>query len=164
VSVKSRRRIRGAIARRHGLRNPLKALDEGRKAGIFDSLALALSEQESGGRNVFGHDPTIFIGAGQVTREKYRRYKSQRYLTGKMQGVGPLQLTWWEFQDEADRLGGCWKPRYNFRVGYRLLARLIKQHGLRKGLAVYNGGATNPNYVYADQVLAKKNRWHDRLT
>lgn len=166
MSIRSRRRVRGAIARRHGMRNTLTALDEGRKAGLSDSLSLALSEQESRGFNIFGHDDSIFRGAGRVTKEKYRQYKRARLLSGnrRMQGVGPLQLTWWEYQDEADRLGGAWKPRYNFRVGYRLLAKLIKQHGLRKALAVYNGGVTNPNWTYADQVLSKKAAWHRRLT
>jgi hypothetical protein len=154
------------IARRHGMQNSLRALWEAREIGIEPSLALALSEQESWGRNVFGHDDSIFRGAGNVTKEKYRLYKKARLLSGnrKMQGVGPLQLTWWEYQDEADRLGGCYRPKYNFQVGYRLLAKLIKQHGLSKALAVYNGGLTNPNWTYASQVLAKEAAWHRRLT
>lgn len=154
------------IARRHGMQTSLRALWEAREIGIAPSLALALSEQESWGANIFGHDDSIFRGAGKVTKEKYRRYKRERLLSGnrKMQGVGPLQLTWWEYQDEADRLGGCHKTKYNYQVGYRLLARLIKQHGLRKGLAVYNGGLVNPNWNYADQVLRKKSVWHKLLT
>jgi hypothetical protein len=151
------------IARRHGMSNSLRALWEARKLGINPSLALAVSQQESDGKNVFGHDKTIFIGAGKVTKQKYLNYKALRKATGKMQGVGPLQLTWWEFQDAADKLGGCWKTKYNFQIGYGLLARLVKAHGKRKGLAIYNGGSARPNYMYADQVLAKEHIWHNRL-
>jgi hypothetical protein len=169
VSVRARARdLRYArIARKNGLANSLRALWVAREIGISPSLALALSEQESNGENVFGHDDSIFRGAGKVTQEKYRRYKKARLLSGnrKMQGVGPLQLTWWEYQDQADRLGGCWKTKFNFWVGYQLLDNLINQHrSVRKAMAIYNGGATNPNWTYADQVLAKRARWHKRLT
>ena len=86
---------------------------------------LRLPAQETGGgRNVFGHDPTVFAGAGKVTRSKYLAYKHVRQRTGEMQGVGPMQLTWWSYQDRADRLGGAWKPYPNMLVGFRHLAEL----------------------------------------
>lgn len=151
------------IARKYGMQNSLRTLWEARKLGIGPSVAIAVLEQESGGKNIFGHDPTIFVGAGKVTKSKYLAYRRLRGHS-LMQGVGPMQLTWWEYQDEADRLGGCWKTKYNIRVGLMLLARLIDVYGERKGLAVYNGGATNPNYQYADQVLARKRKWHQRFT
>jgi hypothetical protein len=126
------------------------------------SLACALVEQESGFRNIFGHDPTIFAGAGKVTRAKYLDYKRQRGHT-RMQGVGPVQLTWWEFQDEADRLGGCWQPYNNMFVGFRLLSSLIKRHGRHTGLARYNGSGSAAER-YANSVEAKAREWHARLT
>lgn len=157
------------IAHGEGMRGALRLLYEARDAGIPPSIALALRQQESGilgDGNVFGHDPTIFVGAGRVTKAKYLEYKHQRNRTDprRMQGVGPLQLTYWTIQDEADRLGGCWVPKYNYRVGFRDLAGLIRQHGTRKGLAVYNGGAGSPNYHYADLVLAHQRFWHHKLS
>jgi hypothetical protein len=132
-----------------------------------------LGQESNGGHNVWGHDDTIFIGGydaknhkhwgSEVTKAAYIEYKRQRGHS-LMQGVGPMQLTWWGYQDEADRLGGCWIPRYNIKVGFRVLANLIKLHGERKGLAVYNGGLANPNYHYADQVLLRKRNWHKRFT
>ena len=153
---------RAVIAKKAGANYVWRIIFEARRAGIKPSLGFALVEQESNFSNVFGHDPTIFIGAGQVTKEKYLRYKQARGHT-RMQGVGPVQLTWWEFQDRADRLGGCWKPQHNIRVGFSLLADLVKVHGERKGLAIYNGGSVRPNFVYADQVLARRKKWHDRF-
>jgi hypothetical protein len=157
------------IARRNGMQNSLRALWEARATGeISPSLAMAMLEQESGtGANVFGHDKVVFPESWKgttVTEEKYKEYKRNRNGRWGMQGVGPMQLTWWEFQDEADRLGGAWKPKYNIKVGMNVLAELIKKYGVRKGLAVYNGGATNPNYGYADQVLAKRSKWHKRFS
>jgi soluble lytic murein transglycosylase-like protein len=144
-----------SIARRHGMQNSLRALLEARSTGeISPSLAMAILEQESGnGANVFGHDNVVFPALWKGAA-----------VTEDMQGVGPMQLTWWEFQDEADRLGGAWKAKYNIKVGMEILATLIKQYGVRKGLAVYNGGATNPNYTYADQVLGKRSKWHKRFS
>ena len=104
-----------------GIKAPEMAIAESRRAGLDLAYACALLQKESGGgANVFGHDRDrsgryIFPardGAVAVTEELYREYKRRRGPTGKggMQGVGPTQLTWWEFQDEADREGGCWKP------------------------------------------------------
>ena len=74
---------------------PQAVVEEAKRAGLRLALACALLEKESGkGRNVFGHDPTIFVGAGEVTRAKYREYKRRRVASGnrQMQGVGPCQL------------------------------------------------------------------------
>jgi hypothetical protein len=132
---------------------------------VTRSLALALVEQESGFRNVFGHDPTIFRGAGKVTKAAYLDYKRRRGPTGRggMQGVGPTQLTWWEYQDAADREGGCWDPAVNIRVGLRVLDGNIARRGLRDGIAEYNGSGPAAQR-YADEVLAKATRWHRILT
>lgn len=163
---KARNVRRALIAKRFGMKHARTIADEAHRAGLLPSLAFALVEQEStDGSNVFGHDPTIFVGAGQVTKEKYLAYKWRRgrHGEGGMQGVGPVQLTYYSIQDEADRLGGCHKVRYSLRVGFRDLAHLIRLFGVRKALAVYNGGEGNPNYAYADSVLALDKKWHARF-
>lgn len=152
-------------ARSHGANYSLRIVREARRAEVPISLAFALIEQESGFRNVFGHDPTIYTGAGKVTRSKYRAYKKKRGPRGEggMQGVGPAQLTWWEFQDAADKRGGCWKPRHNIATGFRVLADLISKHSnIHDGVAAYNGGASADRYV--NEVLRRRDNWHRRLT
>ena len=100
-----------------------------------------LQQETGGGRNVFGHDPTVFAGAGEVTKSKYLAYKEVRQRTGQMQGVGPMQLTWSTYQDQADRLGGAWKPYPNMLVGFRHLAALHRSSGSWTAAAhEYNGG------------------------
>lgn len=154
-----------SIAASHGLTNSLRALWEARAAGITPALALAMLEQESGGKNVFGHDPTIFVGAGQVTKAKYLDYRAKRRASGNrlMQGVGPLQLTWWQFQDDADKLGGAWVVKYNLRYGFRRLSQLIKQHGTWTGVERYNGSGPNAQ-AYRRSVKDRYDKWHNRLT
>lgn len=141
----------------HGIKLPIVAYQEAKRAGLELAVLCAVLEQESGGgRNVFGHDPTIFAGAGAVTRAKYLAYKKLRGPRGKggMQGVGPMQLTWYSYQDEADKLGGCWVPRHNVRVGAKLLARTIRARGLYRALASYNGSTR-----YADAVMKRVAKW-----
>ena len=154
-----------ARARRHGMHHALKIAQEARREGIAYDLAYALVEQETTtGRNVFGHDPTIFAGAGRVTKSKYLRYRFARRGSGNklMQGVGLTQLTWWAFQDEADQMGGCWKPRIQVRLAFRHLRRLIRAHGTPDALRAYNG--SGPAAVaYSKSVQKRRAAWHRRL-
>ncbi len=131
-------------------------------------MGFAIVEQESNFRKVFGHDRgKPFEGAGEVTKEKYQRYKRQRGARGEggQQGVGETQLTHYSFQDEADKEGGAWKAEPNVKVAFRLLSRLIKKHGEDKGLAAYNAGETGwrNGQQYAREVQQKQRRWHQRL-
>lgn len=144
------------VAYKNGINNPYMALRASQKAGLPYAVMCAVLEKESaGGDNVFGHDPTIFQGAGKVTKSKYLAYLAERKRTGKMQGVGPMQLTWWEFQDEADRRGGCWKPHINMVVGAELLHKYWNIYGnWEKVGTVYNGSAD-----YGRDFAAKLLKW-----
>jgi hypothetical protein len=144
-----------------GVIAPYRAITEARRAGLRLELACALLEKESGGgQNVYGHDPSIFCGAGRVTRANYAEYKRGRLASGNrsMQGVGPCQLTWWEFQDQADAQGGCWRPEVNMRVGFRHLAALVERYGESDGARRYNGSGDTAE-AYSRDLLAKARRW-----
>ncbi len=127
------------------------------------SLAYALFQQESGFRNVFGHDPVRSIRGGAVTKARYLYYKARRKRGLGMQGVGPGQLTWYATQDRADALGGCWKYGVNVRVALATLKANIRANGYAKGIERYNG--SGPAAVrYSREVRAKQKRWHAILT
>jgi hypothetical protein len=159
-------RDRAIVALRdHGIVNPIWTYDEAKAAKLPLALACAILDQESGGgHNEWGHDPTIFVGAGKVTRWNYLRYKIRRRLSGNrlMQGCGPVQLTWWAKQDRADSLGGCWQPRFNMRVGFEDLAGNIRRDGLHAGIAAYNGSGPAAQR-YADSVLHRRSYWEKVL-
>lgn len=162
--------VLAAKAKRHGARYALRIILEARRTGIPISLAFALIEQESGFRNVWGGDPppnggTTGRQGKLVTKGGYRTYKQRRGANGRggMQGVGPAQLTWWEYQDRADKRGGCWHPKHNIRVAFEILAANIKQHGRENGIERYNGSGAAAER-YAKQVLWKMRRWQDRLS
>lgn len=156
-----------AMARRAnaaGAAFSLRIIWEARRVPMPPSLGFALVQQESGFRNVFGHDPTIFVGAGLVTQEKYAAYLLERgrHGEGGMQGVGPCQLTWWSYQDQADALGGCWDSRHNIHVGFQLLGRLMGVHGYEVGIARYNGSGPAAT-AYSRTVRSGARRWHEIL-
>jgi hypothetical protein len=156
-------------ARKAGARYARRIIEEARREGVQLSLAFAVCEQETGFRNVFGHDAVRNPvksppnGSLRVTRRRYRRYLAFRRQGLGMQGVGPMQLTWYAIQDLADREGGCWRPRPNIRVGLRQLAANIRAHGERAGIKAYNGTGPAADR-YARTVLERKAKWHHILT
>jgi hypothetical protein len=136
---------------------------------IWPSVLCAVLEQESGFRNVYGHDPVKFpqIKGGNVTRLNYLRYKQLRKLGFGMQGVGPGQLTWWEYQDEADRSGGCWRPAPNIATTAWLLAQKRRQAGSwPHAFELYNAGkvGTPAGSAYSNRVQDRQRDWHRRLS
>lgn len=167
---------RVVVMRAHGIvADPEIVIEEAHREGVPLELACALLMQETGGgRNEWGHDPTIFVGGydakrgvhygATVTEAAYKAYLAQRGKTGRggMQGVGPTQLTYFSYQDEADAEGGCWVSRFNMRIGFRHLAANIKRNGLRAGIAAYNGSGPAAQR-YANSVLALAEEWKHRL-
>jgi hypothetical protein len=150
-------------ARRAGIVRPRRAFIEAARAGIpFYVLCAFLEQETAGGHNIFGHDAMRCgsdIRGRRVTRRRYKRYLRKRGPTCTSgcgcQGVGPLQITYYSLQDEADQLGGCWKPRINLRYGAMLLA------DYRKVLGSWHAAAArfNGSEEYADRNDALRDKW-----
>lgn len=155
-----------AKLKRRGIVYPVRTILAASRAKLPLSLACGFLEQESGGgHNVFGHDPVRppQIRGGVVTSRRYRIYKRLRKEGYGMQGVGPMQLTYYTLQDQADAAGGCDRPYINMLVGFRQAAALIKAHGKHDGIRAYNGSGAAAE-KYADQVEERAARWHRELT
>jgi len=160
-----------AKAKAAGANYSLRIILECRRAGVPISAGFALIEGESNFTNVFGHDPVANIRGGKVTKERFLEYKRRRKAGQGMQGVGPPQLTWYEFQDRADALGGCWIPKYSIRVGIDIFASYYKGHkrrglntreALRLSAQQYNGaGAAAVRYGW--NFLDRYDKWHRRF-
>lgn len=150
--------------RRAGFRRPIRTIQESKRTGLPLSYAMAFLEKESyKGRNVFGSDSVRNpVKGGKVTRKRYKRYLRYRRRGYGCQGVGPMQLTYYALQDSADRLGGCWKPRFNMRVGFRHAKYLIDHYGKFDGVKRYNGSGSSAQ-AYARDWTAKQSHWHDYL-
>lgn len=151
-----------------GILRPAEVIELAGKAGLDIAIAASLLEKESGGgRNVWGHDPVqtggIYTKGAPVTREAYEKYKAARKAgTVGAQGVGPTQLTWSGYQDQADELGGCWDWRCNVTVGFRTLAQLQRQYGVQDGFRRYNGSGPAAE-AYGADVVKKLAAWRTRL-
>lgn len=143
-------------------------LAESKRQGVQLALALALVEQESTFRNIFGCDGGRKINKApwchqQVTRERVQELIAHVEAGGISNGVGLTQLTSIGFIRQAETLGGAHTAAAQCRVGFGLLHDLIARHGERTGIGAYNGGEGNPNLAYADSVLARRARWQARI-
>lgn len=175
----------------HGIAivNPEVTVEAIRDSGIRPALALALLSQESsGGHNIWGHDATIFAGgydaankrfygkqeaqSRTVTRAGYDAYTAERARTrADPQGVGPTQLTDLGLQKMADFLGGAWKPLPNMIVGFERFGELLQQAGSVYSAAfLYNAGSLNPPPAaaarateYARSFVAFESAWATQL-
>lgn len=137
------------------------------QVGLSLPVAVTLVQKESNGRNVWGSDGVstggAYVKGGPVTKQNYEAYKALR-KAGRigMQGVGPTQLTWWEFQDRADAQGGCWDYRTNLRVGFEILRDLQARYGTREGFRRYNGSGAAAE-KYAADAMSKLSSWTSKL-
>ena len=109
-------------------------------------------------RNIIGHDPGGPHPGERVTHEKVRDVLRARVSNG----VGLTQLTYKPFIARAEELGGAHLPKYQLRVGFKVVADLVRQHGLVTGLARYNG-AGHAADAYSASVRARQDRWHPYL-
>jgi hypothetical protein len=149
-------------ARAAGCKRPIVAWTEAARAGVpYYVLCAYLEQESSGGMNVFGHDQmrcSDEIKGMRVTKRRYEAYKQRRPTCG-MQGVGPMQLTFHSLQDEADALGGCWRPRINIRYGVGLISAYKEENGSWHDAAKrYNGSEE-----YADRNDLLRRRWKAAL-
>jgi hypothetical protein len=154
--------------RDHGVKNALRIVIECRHRhdGVIPvSLGVALQEQESNGRNIFGADQNAPFTHQPVTKEHVLKLVEHVRAGGVSNGVGPLQLTFLPFIEEANRDGGAWKPSVNIATGLGIIADHVKRHGIRGGLAAYNGGTpqSRKGLKYAKEVMERQDRIHDLI-
>ncbi|GAA1402051.1 hypothetical protein GCM10009613_61360 [Pseudonocardia kongjuensis] len=166
------------VLRKQAILNPEDTIAAASAAGLPLAVMCAKLNRESrvkvggvlaSGQNVWGGDNVrgrgvLYTPGAVVTEQAYLRYRTER-RAGRAgnQGVGPSQLTWHTFQDQADALGGCWIPRWNLQVGAAEMARCIKAGGgsLREAGAIYNSGKP---YARAPEAAQEYGRWlEDRV-
>lgn len=145
--------------RQHKVRKPHLVIKEAKRAGLPLPDALAMLEQETGipQKNIFGCDQGSILCHEKVTRKSVRRLVHHIRGGGIPNGVGWTQITYQPFVYQAQDLGGAWKPKYQMRVGFKVLADLIRQHGVQQGHAAYNGtGAAAQQYGRVAVELRRK--------
>lgn len=149
-----------------------------RDAGIPFFVACALLEQESGGKNIFGHDVGgSFSGGGIVTPLKFLQFYTEAMNGKTSNGVGPCQITYAGAYKSGHRDGGYFRlminqgllpyePLHNMLFGFRILAGNYEKTGSwEKAGAIYNGGPNpGPKAIqYGKDFSAKIAVWKQRL-
>jgi soluble lytic murein transglycosylase-like protein len=134
-----------------------------RKYRLRYALAFAMFEQESDFQAIYGHDAGGLFPGQKVTRENYRRFRTVVVGNqgGGANGVGLGQITYWTYIRDHR---GLWKKRVQVFLATSILASLVHSFGEDKGVGAYNGGPTNPNMSYAEEVLARAKDIRPKLT
>jgi soluble lytic murein transglycosylase-like protein len=147
--------------------------EEARRTGLELALACALVQQESLGRNIFGHDwgqqfaDRLPFAHLPVTEARVQALLRHVRNGGTSNGVGLTQLTYPLFIQEAEKIGGAHIPRNQCRVGFRLLASYVDKYNYMEALGAYNAGETNRRAGitndYAGDLAEKHRVWKGRL-
>jgi hypothetical protein len=130
-----------------------------KRTGLSLAIALALVEQESDFRNIFGCDKGSILCHQKVTQDRVQQLIRHVEAGGISNGVGLTQLTTIDFIRLAEAAGGAHKVGPQCRVGFQIVHGLIQRHGEQVGLGGYNGGEGNPQIDYANEVLKRRDKW-----
>jgi hypothetical protein len=146
---------------------PVIVAEAGRE-GCPLALALALVEQESTFRNIFGCDGKHPINRApwchqHVTRDRVQALIRHVEQGGISNGVGLTQLTDIGLIRQAEAEGGAHTVHAQCRIGFRNLHHLIEQHGEATGIGEYNGGPGHPIPHFADSVIGLRAKWRGRI-
>lgn len=77
-----------------------------------------------------------------------------RYVNVKSTDVGLMQVNWMYHGKNAPSLDRLFDPDWNVAYGAHFLSGLVRQYGLREGLARYNAGTKFHNGLgYAQKVM-----------
>lgn len=151
--------------------NADKIIEAHRQTGFPLHFLCGVLSVESLGRNIYGGDIggvfSSYPGGGriEVTEENFKEFR-KRVLDGeKSNGVGPMQITWHELFNEAEKLGySLWLPLDNLLYGILLYKRFMENtysyDALAKGATIYNSGPYKGKInEYARKVVAKAKEW-----
>lgn len=151
------------IATQHGIANAEVAAEVCREVGLPFFVACALLEQESMGRNVYGHDAGGAM-SGFPDPVNFGNWRVFRWLVidkgQTSNGVGPCQLTYKGFFLDMEKQGlKPWRVRDNMLYGFRLL----KGYHDKNGNWILSGQAYNGSRAYGEDLNVKIKEWKRRL-
>lgn len=143
--------------RHRKVKQPIAVVEEAQRADILVASALAMLEMETGipQRNIFGHDAGAPFQGEEVTPEKISKLLASPYSNG----VGWPQLTYKPFISAAQRMGGAHIPRFQMRVGFRVLRENFDREGSIQGMyASYNGSGAAAQ-AYGRKAESLRGKW-----
>lgn len=154
---------------KNGLANAAAIVTAATTVGVPLWIAAAFVEQESGGKNVFGHDAGgAYSGGGTVTQAKYNDFLRMVRAGHTSNGVGPLQITYpGYFTPRTAEVANLWQPEANIVFGLRIikgyLAGKTDDTTINRAGQRYNSGSPTGAPSYGASVLAKAKKWRGLL-
>jgi hypothetical protein len=148
------RRLAAGDSRGNRILFPEQLIKAARETGLDLAVGCIVYIQESsGGRNIYDGKTSTCPGVvyptrgTEVTEANYQVVKDNRRTCGR-KGVGPTQITDVALQEQADALGGAWRPDVNTRVGFAFMRSCIEENGgnVERGMNRYNSGSPDSGY------------------
>jgi hypothetical protein len=151
------------VLRDNGVLKPKVVVEEAERARLPLHMAVAMLEKETDipPRNIFGcdHGPGRAFCHENVTAVRVAALRR----SGLANGVGWTQITFPAFVEEADRLGGAHKPRFQMRVGFKVLNdNMDRQGSAQQGFRAYNGTGRDAE-KYGREAIGIAKRWKRTL-
>lgn len=160
--MSDRRRIAEKL-RARGVKQPYVVVDEARRANILIASALAMLEMETGipQRNIFGGDyGPSYKGRPPFYHDEVTAARVKALLAQPLNnGVGFTQLTYRPFVVAAEQAGGAHIPRFQMRIGFKILRQLFDEHGsLQLMFERYNGSGAAAQ-EYGRRAVRLRTKW-----
>lgn len=154
---------------RNGLANADALVRASLKVGLPMHIAAAFAQQESNGRNIYGHDiGGVFTVLGkniEVTKENYAIFYQKVVIEKKRSnGVGPMQITYPGYFPVAKQQGfKLWEPHDNFVFGFKIIFASLNSdysdNSLNRAAQRYNSGSPTGAPSYGSSVVSKAKDW-----
>ena len=139
-------------------------------------LGCTILQKESGGKNIYGHDPGgVFNvpGEKEVTEENFKEFLKLINSGKTSNGVGPMQITYkGHFPIMVSKGLKPWVPADNIDYGIGLIAadyRRYKSQGLsteqafQRAATIYNLGHWSETWQYGIDAVKRATDWQKKV-
>lgn len=160
------------VLKSNGLVNAASIVKAALKTGVPLPVAAAFVSQESGGKNIYGHDAggvNTVRGNLEVTEANYASFYDQVVNKKRTSnGVGPLQITYPGYFPQATKQGyRLWDPTDNIAFGLNIIKASLNgdysDSAINRAAQRYNSGSPTGAPSYGANVVRLYHKWTQLL-
>lgn len=150
-----------------GIQNAQAVVDAATATGVPLAIAVAFVQHETGGKNIYGHDPGGAMSApgdNPVTQANYAQFLELVRAGHTSNGVGPLQLTYPDyFKPVTAEVAALWQPLPNLVFGLKVIRDYLGGNytdaNLNRAAQFYNSGRADGAPDYGKAIVANRAKW-----